>query len=207
MGARIWQTPGTTERAEWTALSTDPLWEVVGGMWARPGESGHFVVLVEIIPVAEAGDEPVYGQARWVDLDRVTLPEKRRLFFGTGVPSGLDLLRGLSRLGYGHSIASAYGTNSKAVRSEIKQVVDAIKLDEARLPEVPRVHHRRWDKIREQDPVSYMVGFMLGMRRGDLTSEQDEVTTVGWEHGWEYAVGRAPLPDWFSESRKERGSG
>jgi hypothetical protein len=177
-------------------------------MWTRPGESGHFVVLIEIIPVDEVGDEPVYGQARWLDLERLTLPEKRT--WGMESASTEDLLRSLVRTGRGHSIASAYGTNPKTVRTQVKQLVDAVQLDDVKLPEVPRVHHRRWEEIRQQDPVSYMVGFMLGMRRGDLTSEQDEVTTAGWEHGWEYAVGRAPLPSWFqsdTESRKERGSG
>lgn len=192
---KTWQEPGTTGRAEWVALSSDPLWEDNGGVWVHEVEPDCYLVVV-LQPdcgFGEPGD--MHAHARWVDLGQLTYPERAACG-----GEELDLLALIQR-GWGQPIGSKTGTNPLHVRAKVKGLAVAHKPWNS-IDRVRSAHHVRWDKMRVESPVDYMAGFLLGMRKGKAVApDESEAFRAGWRHGWEYAVGRAPLPAWFERAR------
>jgi hypothetical protein len=178
----------------------------------------------------EEQDPCFHAHVRRLDLSAVTLPELKRVWSGDWSPLGrgrvsvLDAARGLYGdlwphgfvadmvgSGRGEVVGQADAPSVRSVRTEAKRIAEEFILRlsddeefarEATTEEIPRSHHRRWDRIRRKNPVDYMAGFLLGMQRSD-TKETDPALLAGWEHGWEYAVGRVPLPQWFVRSARK----
>jgi hypothetical protein len=186
---KTWQEPGSDQPAEWAALTDDPDWSENGAVWVHEVEPQTFACVI-LQPDLEV-EEHMHAQARWLDLGKLTLPERQR--FGG---KELDLLA-LIQSGWGLPVASHVGASSVHVRSKAKR--SALDYKPSVGVTVPFVHHRRWAEDRKEDPVSYMAGFLLGMRRGEAVSGESRAFLSGWRHGWEYAVGRAKLPTWFNE--------
>lgn len=186
---KVWQDPGSQTPAEWLALTVDPHWEDAGGVWAQEVEPNSFLVVV-VGPDLEHEDA-VHAQAKWLDLAKLTLPEQLRICGET-----LDLLA-VVRSGWGLPIGAHVSQSARGARARAKSL--ALDFEPHSVKLEAQMHHRRWARLRVEDPVGYLAGFLSGMRRGSVdTSSEDKVFLAGWEHGWEHAVGRAPLPEWFS---------
>lgn len=201
MGKRVWQKPGTSTSAEWDALTDDPLWEINGGVWTWRVEEQAYVV-ISIQPGSwERGR--FHGQARWVDLSLMTLPERQRIL-GRAASKGAgpyELLLQALRQGWGVPVVGLFKDSPTRLRSDVKKQAKGWKPGPRRMT-VPAMHHRLWEALREQDPVGYLAGFLCGMRRGEASQSETRAFLAGWEHGWEYAVGRVPLPRWYTNQEK-----
>ena len=188
---KLWQTPGTAEIAAWQALSTAVPWEVEGGVWTKLVREDRYFVVLLLSGAWEGGT--FQGQARWLDLRVLTLPERRRIG-----GEGIDLVYRAVAQGFGLVLGGVFGNNATTVRAQAKRFTETFDFAEhGRSISVPQVHHLRWGFLREKQPVEYMAGFLLGMRRGDAGPGEPPAFLAGWEHGWEYAVGRVGLPSWF----------
>jgi hypothetical protein len=137
------------------------------------------------------------------------------------------ILRAAARRGFGLVLGGRAGKTARHVRSEAKKMVEqylgdkqyeeglvaakiapnqksagaAIRSSRAWLHQVfdNSVHHRRWGQLRQREPIEYMAGFISGMQKRDSGEDETEEYLAGWRHGWEYAVGKAALPRWFTQ--------
>jgi len=202
---KVWQNPGETELAEWLWLGgladEDHLWDLNGGIWCRYKQwgGGHFVIRVERVSGAEPA-EAYEASARWINTLKLTLPERRRILAGGHQEE--DLLVEAIRMGLGWPVGVADWGSVSGARVAVRKLVDEFEaagvVPHETTPESARVHHRRWAELEKQDKVSYGAGFFVGARKGDITGEdRSEVFLAGWEHGWEYSMGRAVAPSWY----------
>lgn len=215
---RVWQEPGEEVAAHWRCASSDPGWKERGGVWYRPvGETAYAAIVVVRRKVPSTEAHGFYSYLQRYDLSKITLPEVRDLLdvshrfqdghtagdFLQGVPDWEErLAQGAVAKGYGLVVSAATGQSAKHVRSLAKKLLEAgdTAWSAPVVPDHLNVHHRRWEKIREAHPIDYAEGFLSGMQRRDRGEEENEAYLAGWRHGWEYAVGRVPLPGWFIQS-------
>lgn len=197
---RQFQTPGSREVAEWRYLFTTADPEM--GWYKNFGESKWLVLMVRSTRGWDAVPEPLYAYAMVLDLDGVTLPERKDLFPDKHekVQDKL-LLRALVRTGRGHVVAKQAGRTPFQVRKAVAQQVTGMGWTAPSALPNP-LHHKAWEEHRTEDPVEYGAGFMLGLQKADCT-DASPAFEAGWRHGWECAVGRAPHPDWFLAKRDE----
>lgn len=192
----IWQEPGTDSPAHWLWLGADPLWHVKGGTWYKSWGGGYFVLTVE--PVEAAFE----GRVRWLRVDKLTMPERRRIL---GDRPEVELLAAATAQGLGWPVGVIEDHSAAAARVVARKLAEDFEAAGVKpTTDAPKVHHRRWEELRLQDPVAYSTGFFIGMQKGDVTSDDvNEVLLAGWEHGWEYAVGRTPMPAWYASRKSD----
>lgn len=185
---KVWQRPGGREKAEWHCLTTEE-WTTAGGTWWKQSPGGRFLITVG----KSADGPPFYGYARW-------LP-------GTADPAEAH------ESGRGHVLQPPVrGRTVKHVRTLLKQSVDERVEDEGfpslrSLPAVPPdalsfMGHKR-KKVFEQDRLAYTVGFLEGANRDSDSPGGEGPHHTGWLHGRDYAMGRAPMPEWLLKSKEE----
>ena len=166
------------------------------------------------------GIAPYYAYAKHIDLARVTLPEVRDLLGEEWNPDCFNLnwchgwearfLLAATSKGLGVVVGGVPGNTASHVRTKAKKLAEEyieqhhpdsdLKILSNALSSGQSLHHRRWERLREQSPVEYMAGFISGMQRCNSGEEEGEEYLAGWRHGWEYAVGKVPLPQWFVQS-------
>lgn len=144
-----------------------------------------------------------YGVVKRVDLNKITLPEIKDLHLDDGASDEV-VLAAFAVHNKMSLHGACYGSGEGKVEKKVKAL--ALKVMSEDKQDVPSkvlsLQHAHWDKLRDIDPSAYMIGFLLGMRKQDLKSD-NEVQLAGWRHGWEYAVGRCSLPSWMLHSAKE----
>ena len=136
-----------------------------------------------------------YFCVRKVDVGKITLPEWRDLNRGK-TPSEEEKELLLLRSGLGWIVAAGGARSMGEAKKSIAQIV---RNEGTEIP--PKVsllvHHKKWEKLREEDPSAFSAGFYLGSRKQDLTNIQASKSLVaGWRQGWEFAVGKMGLPEW-----------
>lgn len=213
---KTWQNPNETAKAAWCCLSTAVMseeaalnWQVKGGVWyhSRQEEGDGVFYLVRVYATEGWGDRYEHaflGEAKRIDITSLTLPERRDLLGRKGGAAGsLSLLTACVSKGWGVPVGSAQADKVTGARTGAKREVILLwestegKPAETCSKERLKLHYRRWSRLHKQDPDSYVEGFVIGMRRGDLPVAHNRAQQAGWRHGWEYAFGRTPLPEWL----------
>jgi hypothetical protein len=187
---KVWQKPGGREKAEWRCL-TQGEWSTQGGTWYKPlVGGGHFLVTVG----QSTGEGlPFYGYARWL-------------------PADADPVEAV-KSGRGHVLQPPMqGRTVKHVRTLLKGLVEARVEEEGfpslrSLPAIPgdalsfEDHKRK--KAFDQARLPYTVGFLEGSNLDSDPPEGAGPQRTGWLHGRDYAIGRAPMPEWLLKSKEE----
>ena len=226
---KVWQEPGEEARAKWTCLTNDAEWKKKGGAWykgpylLRGRNTPPLVYLIIVVRDTEGWDAvsaPYYAYAKHIDLARVTLPEVRDLLGEKWNSDCFDLnwchgwedrfLLAAAIKGLGVVVGGVSGNTAAHVRTKAKKLAEEyieqhrpdsdLQILSKALSSGQSLHHWRWARLREQSPVEYMAGFISGMQRCNSGEEEGEEYLAGWRHGWEYAVGKVPLPQWFVQS-------
>lgn len=175
------------------------------------------------------GEDGWIGQAKFLDLALVTLPELTDAGT-TPEHSAQDRAYTCLKAGYGQSLGVCEAKSEDAARVGASKL--AQKYREGGSAAMSRAEReeaiakrarlsfsaRRAEKFRAQAPDDYLAGFLIGAARKSLPpvkgEEQEGVSNedaredgakaafeAGWRHGWEYAVGRLPWPEWASSTR------
>lgn len=164
--------------------------------------SGVLIIQVLLETGEEGEDDVVVGMVRWLDPAHITLPQRIRWGVDGATESAVVLTALACGVGY---VVSAHEESSiKKARLACKASAEAFEArggDRSTRTLVPNMHHRRWAKLRKEDPLTYDASFLMGKARERMDGESNPVALAGWEHGWEYAVGRCPLPSWFTQKR------
>ena len=195
---KVWQSPNTSEKAEWTCLSPSKDWEEKGGTWCRKDTKGsHFLITVvegEESPVMNS--QPFYAYARWLN---------KRLKPKEGYLQGLGVL-----------IGSTSGQTIKAVRTRMKGVVEdyVITRKKDSVCPLPRREGKalsyddyKRKRTYKKDPLAYMEGFLDGSTKKSQAAGKDTIYQDGWQHGRDYSIGSCSIPEWLFNNTKEASNG
>jgi hypothetical protein len=164
-------------------------------------ETIWLLISIESTEGWEDPEDEFYFCVRKINEQKITLPEWRDLNHGKS-PLEEEKENLLLQSGLG-LIVAAGGVHTIG---EAKKLIVQIAR-ETSTESTPKtnllLHHRKWEKLREEDPSAFSAGFYLGSRKQDLSSSQTSKPLIaGWRQGWEFAVGKMGLPEWIKTKKK-----
>lgn len=212
---KVWEDPARRGPAEWSLLYGEKNWEEAGAAWYKPASFDETYYAV-VITGLEGDSASFYGVARFIDVGSMTLPEALDVARSVGrydsdvsLWEESEIVEACLSFGRGDAFASAESKTAVGLRTKLKNAVDADlaarKAGSSKPEGALDFQLFRWSRIRAQGPDEYLAGFLFGRGKGDIRdyAEPSEAFEAGWRHGWEFAAGRVPLPEWARPRRSE----